>query len=43
MSIAWKMVGFIDQLTLAKQLEIGVIKDIKSEFFKEIVQFKIPA
>jgi len=43
MSIAWKVIGFIDQITLAKQLEIGVIKDINSVFFKEIVQFKIPA
>ena len=43
MSKAWKVIGFIDQITLGKQLEIGVIKDTKSEFFKEIVQFIIPA
>ena len=43
MSKAWKVIGFIDQITLGKQLEIGVIKDTKSEFFKEIVRFIIPA
>ena len=43
MSIAWKVIGLIDQITLVKQLEIGVIKDTKSGFFKEIVQFIIPA